>query len=301
MKMPDERSDVEFPLWRKKVDGSLFLHSMTTIPKWVHSKLWKLSELDFTSSINDTGNEVVIELNHNKKRTEFKGWVTRSDSTYDGRPTSSMRLTFERRLKVRLQQLFVMSHMRDLELRMRHSKPKPSDRKEIEEEIPFYEFLDIEWDESNRRFLFRAHYIQRPVFTKLFSHLQNKHVLDIIEDEIAGVTEGRITKGDWKERSEIKEEMATDNVIYTLVDTENREIYVGEAKNLANRFRSERHEIPGWSHYRVDRLPKDFDDKMRRKLEKMMIRNLASLVQNSVDIESLQISDYVLKNKLVDK
>lgn len=301
MKMVVERTNIEFPMWRKKVDGSLFMHSMTTIPIWVHSKLWKLSDTFHTGSKNDAENEVVIELNHDKKRTEFKGWVTRSDSIHNGKPKITMRLIFEKGLKVRLQQIYVMSHMRDLELRMRHPKPSQSDRKEIEEEIPFYEFLDIEWDESNKRFLFRAHYIQRPVFTKLFTHLQNKHVLDRIEDEIDGIIEGRITKGDWKERSEISKEIATENVIYTLIDTENREIYVGEASNLANRFKQKRHEIPGWTHYRVDQLPEEFNDKMRRNIERLMIRYLASLLENLVGIESMEISDYLLKNKRVDK
>ena len=33
--MVDERKDVEFPLWRKKVDGSLFQHAQTVVPDWV--------------------------------------------------------------------------------------------------------------------------------------------------------------------------------------------------------------------------------------------------------------------------
>ena len=32
--MVDERRDVQFPLWRKKVDGTLFQHAMTVIPDW---------------------------------------------------------------------------------------------------------------------------------------------------------------------------------------------------------------------------------------------------------------------------
>ena len=296
-----ERSNVEFPMWRKKVDGSLFQHAMTAIPKWVHSKLWNLGDTFQSGSKDDVENEVTIELNHDKQCTEFKGWVTRSASKYKGRTKISIRLSFDERLKVHLRQIYVMSHMRDLELRMRHPKPSQNDRKEIENEISFYEFLDIEWDASNKRFLFRPHYIQAPVFMDLFTHLQNKHVLDRIEDDIEGITEGRITKGDWKERSEISKEMTTENVIYTLIDTDNREIYVGEASNLANRFKQKRHEIPGWTHYRVDQLPEEFNDVMRRNIERLIIRYLASQLENLVGIESMEISDYLLKNKRVDK
>ena len=59
--------------------------------------------------------------------------------------------------------------------------------------------------------------------------------MERIENEIEGATKGKISKGDWKEKSEIHKEINTENVIYTLVDMENSEIYVGEAKNLANR------------------------------------------------------------------
>jgi hypothetical protein len=99
----------------------------------------------------------------------------------------------------------------------------------------------------------------------------------------------------------MKKEITTENVIYTLIDLNNLEVYVGEAGNLANRFKQKRHEIPEWTHYRVDQLPDDFDDKMRLSLERMMIRSLASLLENSADIESMRISEFVLKNKRVDK
>ena len=107
----------------------------------------------------------------------------------------------------------------------------------------------------------------------------------------------KISKGNWKERGEIQNEIHTENVIYTLIDINNSEIYIGEASNLANRFKQKRHEIPEWTHYRVDQLPEEFDDKMRVTLERMMIRSLASLLENKADVESMEISHYILKNK----
>lgn len=41
--MKTERSDVQFPLWRKKVDSSLFKYKGTTIPIWV-CKMWNISK-----------------------------------------------------------------------------------------------------------------------------------------------------------------------------------------------------------------------------------------------------------------
>ena len=125
--------------------------------------------------------------------------------------------------------------------------------------------------------------------------------MERIENEIEGLAKGKISKGDWKDKSEIHKEINTENIIYTLVDMNNSEIYVGEAKNLANRFKQIRHEIPGWTHYRVDQLPNGFDDKMRVTLERMMIRSFASLLNSSVGIDSMQISDFVLTNKRIDR
>ena len=126
-------------------------------------------------------------------------------------------------------------------------------------------------------------------------------ILERIENEIEGNSKGKISKGDWKLRSEMIKEITTENVIYTLIDENNYEIYVGEASNLTKRFKQKRHEIPDWTHYRVDQLPDDFDDKMRVKLERMMIRSLASLLQNSAGVESMGISDFILTNKRIDK
>jgi len=45
-----ERSNVEFAIWRKKVDKSLFEHSGTTVPDWA-CRMWGLKQLydDITS------------------------------------------------------------------------------------------------------------------------------------------------------------------------------------------------------------------------------------------------------------
>ena len=38
-----ERSDVEWPLWRKKVDGTFLKEFSTPIPQWVQ-KIWQIQE-----------------------------------------------------------------------------------------------------------------------------------------------------------------------------------------------------------------------------------------------------------------
>ena len=297
--MVDERKDVEFPLWRKKVDGSTLEHGQTVIPDWVKNGVFDIRGVFTESSKKKSESEVTVELKYQGKRTTYQGWVTTTKfgEKWAAKRNPVMRFFFDPELTAQLRRIFTMSYMRDLERRMR-GDCKVS---EIEAEIPFYEFLDIEWDKDSRKFIFKPHYIQAPVYEELFSSFQSKRILERIENEIEGNSKGKISKGDWKPRSEISKEITTENVIYTLIDENNSEIYVGEASNLAKRFKQKRHEIPGWTHYRVDQLPDDFDDKMRVTLERMMIRSLASLLQNNTGVESMEISDFVLTNKRIDK
>lgn len=303
--MVDERRDVKFPLWRRKVDGTLLENSQFVIPDWVKEGTFGIKDLFTESSKKHPSSEISIVLKFDGKESEHEGWIT---TTKFGEKWAKirapvMRMFFDNNLKIKLQKIFTMSHMRDLERRMRANKTEDSKctPAEIEAEFPFFEFLDIEWDLQNRKMFFRPHYIQAQIYTELFSKLQSKRILERIEDEIGGKKNSRISKGDWKPKSEMKSEITTENVIYTLIDTENCEVYVGEASNLANRFKQQRNEIPGWTHYRVDHLPDDFDDKMRLSLERMMIRTLASLLENSANVDSMRISEYILKNKRIDR
>jgi len=300
--MVDERRNVKFPMWRKKVDGSLFEHAVTTIPGWVAEGVFDIYDIFTESSRKHSSSKVSIDFVDNKKVTTFDGWVlVVKFSKENQRKKPTMRLFFDDGLKKKLRQKFSMSHMRDLERRMREEKTGRCTPSDIESEIPFYEFLDIEWDCVNRKFIFSPHYIQAPIYDELFTHLQSKHVLERIENELSSVGKINISKGNWKERSEIQKEIHTENVIYTLIDVNNSQIYVGEARNLANRFKQKRHEIPGWTHYRVDQLPPEFDDRMRVAIERLMIRSFASLFGNDADVESMGISDFTLTNKRVDR
>jgi hypothetical protein len=55
-----ERSNIEFAVWRKKVDKSLFEHNGTTIPEWA-CRMWSLQQMygDVTSR-NDPKSKALI-------------------------------------------------------------------------------------------------------------------------------------------------------------------------------------------------------------------------------------------------
>ena len=52
-KMKTERSNVEFPMWRKKVDDSLLNDLMTPIPNWL-SNVWDLESFTSNSKKEDS-------------------------------------------------------------------------------------------------------------------------------------------------------------------------------------------------------------------------------------------------------
>jgi hypothetical protein len=153
--MVDERSDVQFPLWRKKVDGSLFQHAMTVIPEWVKHGVFNIVDVFSESSKKDPSSKVIVEFVDDKKSTFHDGWVTTTKfgEEWAAKRKPVMRFSFDTGLKTKLQNKFSMSYARDMERKKKQCKTS-----EIEAEIPFYEFLDIEWDKENRKFMLRPHF-----------------------------------------------------------------------------------------------------------------------------------------------
>ena len=189
-----------------------------------------------------------------------------------------------------------MSYMRDIENRLRSN----NDKKNIEEEIPFQEFLDIEFDITKNKFIFTSYYTQKPSFPELFSRLIGAPVLHKIDDDINKKSKDRIYKRDWKPRSDFETEIGAENVIYTLLDSKNKFIYIGEAKKLISRFKQGHPIIKNWDLYRYETLPKSME-KNRVTLERMMIRFMATLFPNNKNIKSMELSKFVLVIDKIDK
>lgn len=220
--MPLERDDVRNALWRKKVDGSLLRHSVTPIPGWV-GHMW-----DITSVFPNKGGRRDPE---SQVKLRFKGAQFNGAVTWYRRGASAVayRLWFEDALRYALADAYVMSHMRDLEERLRAASGYAGD---VEQEIPFWEFLDIEFDPPAKAFDLTAYYVQKPSFPELFRRLADAPPLKRVRDELAGKATARIHKQLWKPRSEFETEIGATNVIHMLADTVDRLLYVGEADAL---------------------------------------------------------------------
>jgi len=281
-----ERSNVEFPIWRKKVDKSLFHYNGTTIPEWA-CKMWGINAMygDVTSKADPKS-----EAKATYKGRIYPAWIT---AAKQGRSSPAFRLWYDAALSLELKRTFLMSYMRALEGMLDRTA-------DAEESIPFWEFLDIEFDNKNRVFRFTSYYTQQPSFPRLFSRLVGSPALQKVEDALEGTHEGRIYKQDWKARREVELELGAKNVIYTLIDTKAKLIYVGEAGDMVKRLMQPHPSIPDWDYFRYNVLP-DCLSRYRVDIERMMIRDVAAICQNKRGCEWRDISGYQLANDKVDK
>jgi hypothetical protein len=113
------------------------------------------------------------------------------------------------------------------------------------------------------------------------------------------MTYEEIYKNKWKPRAEVDFELGANNVLYTLIDIKNRLIYIGEAANLGDRLRQAHPSIPEWTHFRYDILPNEMAPH-RKTLERMVIRDFASVLTNEKGVDSFPISKYRLTNEKID-
>lgn len=88
-------------------------------------------------------------------------------------------------------------------------------------------------------------------------------------------------------------------MLYTLIDTKNKLLYIGEAGNLVKRLRQDHTSISKWDYFRYDVLPNEIASR-RKTFERMMIRDFASVLDNEGDIDSFNISEYKLTNSKID-
>jgi hypothetical protein len=281
-----ERSNVEFAIWRKKVDKSLFEHNGTTIPEWA-CRMWGLQQLyGNVTSRKDSRSEASAIF----KGISYSAWVTTAPH---GRSSPAFRLWFDRTLAYELKSAFVMSYMRSLEGSL-DSQMDP------EEEIPFWEFLDIEFDSQNRIFRFVAYYRVQPSFPNLFKRLVGSPALRRIEDEVQDKEENRIHKQDWKARSELEYELGATNVLYMLYDSKARLFYMGEAENLVKRLLQPHSSIEGWDFFRYNVLPQALAP-YRVAIERMLIRDFAAILKNKRDIPWYDLGGCCLANDKIDR
>lgn len=225
------------------------------------------------------------------KKQIFEGNVVKRKSQNGYR----YRLSFQRELGRKLQDIYIMTFMRAIEAELTEGVS----HRQIEKDISFWEFLDIEFDIANRLFIFTPSFTVAPQFPQLFNRLIDSAPLKAVASSLFSGEYARIHKQDWKPRAEYKFEIGASNVIYMLLDTQNKLVYVGEANLLVPRFNSGHPDIKEWDFYKYNVLPPELG-KYRLAIERMLIRDIAALLNNKQSIKTFSISDYSLANRKID-
>ena len=296
--MTIERNDIKHLMWRKKVDSSIF-NGESVIPM-AFVKQWNLK-----SNFKDNGKNSSYWPVHIKFGAKsYNGKVFYRPPT-KVRSSEQHKIIFQDDLINELKKAFLMSHIRwlEVELRKQEGKRAAEATRETERETPFWEFLDMEFDEDKKAFIFTAYFKQAAYFPEVFKHLIGSPKLQQIEGSIFNDFE-KIINQDWKEKNQLVTELGAKNVIYFLLDEVNKLIYVGETgQDLKIRLSDTEHYknagIPFWTHYRFEVLPSSIDTKARREIEDMMIRAYATLFSNTKGVNSFKISNYKLVNRKI--
>ena len=85
-----------------------------------------------------------------------------------------------------------------------------------------------------------------------------------------------------------------------LADTNKNILYIGETVDLIKRLNTRYKSIPDWDFFRYDVLPNELAN-YRITIERMLIRQFASIMKNTKDIKTLNTQTYRLVNEKIDK
>ena len=131
------------------MDGAMFDDKCTVLPIWVRGTLFNVTERFPHRSKKNPESETSIVITHNGgKKTKHVAHVTTLPRPNLG---PVMRLYFGNDVKSWLVKEFNKTHLRNEE-RKKHGLNGPK----IEALIPFWEFIDIEWDAEEEVFHFRV-------------------------------------------------------------------------------------------------------------------------------------------------
>jgi len=264
-----ERRDVCFPMWRKKVDNTLLKDFSTPIPNWLLS-IWKI-ESRFSSARSVKSEESKIRIFFEK--LEYEGRIVKK--RYNGQYRYA--IVFPENLGLELRNKYVMTYMRLLE-----SQLSSKNSRNIENDISFWEFLDIEINPLKKELILTSHYKLKPTFPNLFKELVKSSAIRKLHAVCVEKNLRKILSTDFKPRDMYSKELSAYNVIYNLIDTKNKLFYIGEANDLKSRFDNGHKEIPHWDYYRYAQLPNHLQED-RVYIERMIITMFYALLKETVN------------------
>lgn len=135
------------------MDGAMFDHRCTVVPNWVRDNVFDVKERFPHASKDHPESAASIVVHHGGgKKTVHSGHVTTSQR---GELPDVMRLYFGDDVIAWITSAFNKTFLRNEERKVRGMNGPT-----IERVLPFWEFIDIEWDAESSAFHFRAWYTQ---------------------------------------------------------------------------------------------------------------------------------------------
>ncbi|EHH1031120.1 hypothetical protein J7G20_002488 [Vibrio parahaemolyticus] len=289
----NERNDVEFPVWRKKVDSSLLEDGYTPLPAWVQT-LWVMNEKFPSERIGKSSNIGKVSIEYN--RNCYEATITRSYRT--GTNKFITRLNLCKQLTYELRLVYPVSYMRSYEAKLARDNASEGNAptyKSIEKDSSKWEFLDIEFDTENSRFIFTSHFVLTPEFPNLYNAIIGRFPTPKALKKAS--LNGAFRKYKWLPRSEFRKLIHAKNVIYTLMNSKTNEFYIGRAADLQKRYngKSAHHAIPDWDFFRYNELSEELIPYIDQ-IERMLIADANALCDSPLD-EKINVC---LKNSRID-
>lgn len=230
------------------VEPSMIRYSVITIPSG-HWSVWK-------SIPKKHGEKTEIKVQWGSGRKKYDAYI-RWEKKAKGK-TEWMRLRWKDDLHEHFKNAFCYSCFYEASKRVPESR---NDSQRIPELLKITEY-------EKGIFIFKPLSIHKTELTPIFRQLIKDGYLD---EYIESAKSQKIfqTSSPWIHKDKLKEKWEHRYVIYYLLDSKNKELYIGKATNMTSRVVEGRKEIPGWDYFRYDILEKksrSFMDDIERAL-----------------------------------
>ena len=228
------KTSIDQPSLTLPVDSSMIKYAVLTIPKG-HWNVWK-------SIPKKHGEKTEVKIMWGNGRKTYDAYI-RLEQKVIGK-TEWMRFRWREDLHQHFQNAFCYSCSYDAS--KKHSKSK-----NISPRIP--ELLKIT-ERENALFAFKPLSTHVTELTPIFRQLIKDGYLDRYIEPPSQSQKIFQNSSPWLKKRELKDIWEHRFVIYYLLDSKKKELYIGKATSLTSRVFEGRKEIPDWDYFRYDIL-----------------------------------------------
>ncbi|GKU24338.1 hypothetical protein CFOLD11_11640 [Clostridium folliculivorans] len=270
----------------KKIDKSVLESGKITIPDDEINLLLDVSKMNVGESI-----DLILQFNNRKYKGKI-AYKNRNSKKNKGKPY--YQLTYELGLTKELKKEFIQTFLaiETEKISCNESEKYHITSDNINREV-------VKFQAKHENLITVSPFLKIGTeYDRLFQKIIEMNLLDLDkndkEKDIISYSSTWIPISDLNKHKEVK------NVVYYLVDTINKEVYIGSAHNLGKRVKPNREEIPGWNIFKYEVINPKYTG-LLVKIEYHSIRAFASFLDNVGGESSLGISEYKLNNKVWSK